>query len=197
MSARVPLGVVLGSVGFFHWARVPAYFGTLPRIRAALDPQPAERVLEVGCGTGMCTRVAPGPYVGIDTSLAYLRFAGRRARGGRASFAAMSADALAFRPDAFDKALIVNVLHHLPDAVVGTLLSDLRRLVRGPVVIVELAPELANPLEHFFIRHDRGEHIRRRAALAALVSRHYRVVDEELFHNAMRTAPQILLRLLP
>src|SRR5512143_3442451 len=98
----------------FHYLRRPIYLGTLPRLSAALALAPQESLLDVGCGTGTCAALTNGGrYVGIDTSLSYLRYCRRRLAGGRFEFLAMSAFESAFADRAFDKAIVINVVHHL------------------------------------------------------------------------------------
>lgn len=183
------------NAALFDVTRAIAYAGTYPRLAAALALRDGERLLDLGCGTGVAARLRRGSYVGVDPTWGGLTVAQRRVPGG--SFAAMSAGALGFRRDAFDKAVCVNVVHHLDAALLDAALLELRRVVRGRVVVLDVAPELANPLERFFIRHDRGEHVRSRDGLRALLARRYTIEREEVFHNTFRTVPQALFVLIP
>lgn len=192
-----PLQRVIQDRRLFHYTRPLMYWGSLPRFQAALALRPGERLLDVGCGTGICAGFARGPYLGIDTSLDSLLFARAHAGGGEHEFVAMRADALGLRPRSFDKALIVNVAHHLDDAEVDGLLCAVREVVSGTVVLVDLAPDVANAAEHLLIRYDHGEYMRPRAALRPLVARRYAVEHEETFHNTLRIVPQVLFRLVP
>lgn len=181
----------------FHHLRRPLYWGSLGRVEAALGLQDGERLLDVGCGTGQCARLARGPYVGIDTAIPYLRFARQRQRDGERGFVAMSAFDCAFPERAFDRALLINMVHHLDDVAATRLLAQLRRVVRRRVVLMEAAPEIANPIERFLLRHDRGDHVRGGPALRALVEPHFEIEAEERFHNFLHISPQVLLSLRP
>jgi len=187
------------SVGgcLFHYTRVPAYWGTTERIERALELRPNERLLDVGCGTGIWTSLARGFYVGLDTDLALLRYAARRATEARTALVKMSALDLGFVGQAFDRAVIINVIHHLDDLTVDRLLAQLKRVVRTRVVVADVAPEYANRVEAFFNRHDRGAHIRSTEALRNLLARHYTIEREEAFHNWLHTTSQVLFTLAP
>ena len=74
LAERVIHRVVQNSA-FFYYARTHFYWGTMRRMRRALDLQPGERLLDVGCGSGMGAGLTKGTYIGVDTEMAYLRFA--------------------------------------------------------------------------------------------------------------------------
>ena len=181
----------------FHHTRWPVYWGVMPRIRAALDLAVGERLLDVGCGTGMCAPLARGPYLGIDTALASLAFAHRRFAGPQRHIAAMSAGAMGVVPGSFEKCAVVNVAHHLDDAALDTLLGEIRKVVGGAVVVVDPAPDIGNAVERAILRHDRGEYVRPRGALRARLARRYEIEHEETFHNRLHILPQVLFRLRP
>ncbi len=113
------------------------------RARAAyldlLAPMPGERVLDVGCGSGVVTRdlarrVAPGGRaVGLDPSTALLAVADElAAEAGLADQIAWregDARALPFDDGAFDAALAVTALCHIPDG--ERAVPELVRVVRS------------------------------------------------------------------
>ncbi len=197
MRSPTPMSSLLDLGPVFHYLRIPGYWGLLDRLAVELAPRPDERVLDVGCGTGLAARLAPGHYVGVDASLPYLRMTRRWARAATVSVAQTDGAVLPFRDGAFDKAIVVNVVHHLDDDAVDRLLAELRRTVRGDVVLADADPEKANPLEAFLLRHDRGDHIRPHATLRARLARRYRVASEQRFHNAIHTIPQVVFKLSP
>jgi hypothetical protein len=110
-----------------------------------LQPGEGDRVLEVGCGSGlgelMLALLEPGRvrYVGIDRRRDRLRQA-RQAAGDRGlslGLAAAEAAALPFRAGAFASALCVGVLQHAGDP--AALVRELARVTQahGRVLIVE------------------------------------------------------------
>jgi SAM-dependent methyltransferase len=192
------LAIDTGAV--FHYARFPLYWGTLGRLRSALQLRDGERVLDVGCGTGIGVAVTRGTraaYVGIDTDATYVRFARAQRGGSPCDFAEMSAADLGFVERAFDKAVVINVLHHLPEAALDRLLMELARVVRERVVLCDWATDGHNAISAFVARHDRGEHIRTRSELRRLLQRHYVVQHEEVFMNRLHIISQVLFTLAP
>jgi len=104
---------------------------------AALDLNPADRVLEVGCGPGhalrlMAARVSRGTIHGIDPSPVMLAQARRRNQractAGRIRLCRARAEQLPFADSSFDKILAVNVAYFWLDPV-GTL-AEIRRVLR-------------------------------------------------------------------
>jgi SAM-dependent methyltransferase len=182
----------------FYYLRRPLYWGSLARLREALSLLPGERLLDVGCGTGMCAPLADrGPYVGIDDTIDYVRFAASRWQNAQRSFAVMDAFACGFAPATFDKAILINMVHHLDAPSVAALFDQLRRIVRGRVVVMDAAPEIANPVERLVLRCDRGDHIRSAERLRPLFGRDFEIEREERFHNALHIVPQVIFTLRP
>jgi ubiquinone/menaquinone biosynthesis C-methylase UbiE len=104
---------------------------------------PGVRVLDVGCGTGVVTRdlaarVGPrGHVVGMDPSRAFLREARRRTRAPGVRFRPGDGTDLPFRDGAFDVAVAVTVLLHVPSS--DRVLAEMRRVVRpgGTVAVLD------------------------------------------------------------
>ena len=106
-----------------------------------LDPQPGERVLDAGCGTGIFTGgvLARGAAVtGIDLSLPMLQ--GALTRHQEARFTAACADlrALPFPNACFDRAWSMTAIEFIADA--ATALAELERVTRpgGTIVVTTL-----------------------------------------------------------
>jgi len=111
-------------------------------VRDALAAQPAERILDVGCGPGfyvqeLLDEVGPaGSIVGVDASADMLAVAGRRCEGwANVDFRQADATDLPVGEAEFDAALSVQVLEYVDDATRA--LRELHRALKpgGRVVV--------------------------------------------------------------
>ena len=111
----------------------------------ALDLQPGQRVLDVGCGPGfycleIATEIGPdGQVTGIDASLPMLELASRRCDAyPNVTFKPGDVAALPVDDEAFDRALCVQVLEYVDAATAG--LSEIYRKLRpgGRLVVWDI-----------------------------------------------------------
>lgn len=100
----------------------------------AVADLPAQRILDVGCGTGllldMLAQRMDGPeLVGIDPVTAMLAVA-RQRLGRRAALLKGRAEELPFADGAFQLVTCSNALHYFPDAAAA--LGEMRRVLAPP-----------------------------------------------------------------
>lgn len=154
-------------------------------IREILQRLPAGRdYLDVGCGPSSSLRGVGLSPVGLDILASY--GASYRREGGRA-VTGSSAD-LPFRDGVFDGVWTFGLLHHLPDDTARRTVRDMLRVCRagGAVVLFDaVLPEPAwrRPLSWAIRRLDRGRHMRRQAALEALLAERERWTCERLCYS--------------
>ncbi|HMC06277.1 MAG TPA: class I SAM-dependent methyltransferase [Solirubrobacterales bacterium] len=129
------------------WVEAPHPMITRARLREILEPEPGERVLEVGPGTGYYT-IDLAEWVGahgsveiVDIQQEMLDHTVRRARErGLWNVEATRADAreLPYDPDSFDAAVMITVLGEVPDQ--DEALRAVTRVLRpgGRLVVGEL-----------------------------------------------------------
>jgi SAM-dependent methyltransferase len=176
----------------FHYGR---WLGNgdraLREVAAALAATPDERVVDIGCGTGGFCRAVPGRYVGIDVDPDYVAFARHRWGSVRRRFERVALADLDAGPG-FDKAMLINCLHHLSDAEATAVLGRLREVVRRRLVVLDADPEDANRLQAALLALDRGDFIRSRAAQRVLLEEHFRITHEGRFPNTPHTLVQAL-----
>ena len=94
-----------------------------------LGLSPADRVLDIGCGTGVTTRAVSeraASVVGVDHSQSQLTRATRK--GLDAALVRADAESLPFPDDAFDAVVSVGTIIYLPDPVAA--LDEARRVTR-------------------------------------------------------------------
>lgn len=157
------------------------------RVVELAAPRPGDRVLDVGCGTGVVSFAAArrltggGRLVGIDLSEGMLRYArakvARTGLAGRVEFRRMDAEALELPEGSFDVALSMFALRHFPhpDAALAQMFRVLRPGGRLAVAVGS-APRLAS-------RAGVGAAIRRLRALAgSLIGRRDLVACAYLDH---------------
>ncbi len=117
------------------------------RIVRLANLTPEERVLDVGCGTGVLTRLAAeqaAEAVGIDAAPEMIAVAKAKAakQGAKVDFRAALIEALPF-PDAhFDVAFSTLMIHHLPPALKRTGLREVLRVLKpgGRFLVADFDP---------------------------------------------------------
>lgn len=133
----------------------------------------ANRVLDLGCGTGMLTReFEPEQYFGIDVNARHLRWA--KDRNPRHNFARMDGTSLALCDASVDAVVIGGILHHLSDAEVRKVLREVKRVLlpnKGRLILWEdiESPGPFNVLGHLVHRGDQGEFLRTEKGYSELV----------------------------
>ena len=116
-----------------RWSRLLA-----PQYVAFAGVKNGDRVLDVGTGTGSLasaleTTMSSGEIVGIDPSEAFISYARKNAKSGRARFEVGDAQALRFQDASFDQTMALLVMNFIPDH--NKAIGEMRRVTRSQGVV--------------------------------------------------------------
>jgi len=149
-----------------------------------------ERVVEVGCGTGLYLSALSPTVFGTDLSVAYVRFL----KGKGLRVFASDACALAIRSGSVGLVYCINVLHHLDDEAVRAVLGEMWRVCRpeGTLVVVDIVqpPAHGNHLGRLLRWLDRGGFVRQCEHFKALIQAWADAVTEDVVFMDLHSYPQ-------
>ena len=137
----------------------------------------SDRVLDVGCGTGVLTRMiadrleaaAGGESVGIDAAAKMIEVARKKRASEKCRFEVMAAEALAFDDMSFDAVVSSLFFHHVPLDLKQKALAEAYRVLKpgGRLVIADMHTPttwMGSLVSHtsrwFFMQPQIGENIR-------------------------------------
>lgn len=113
-----------------------------------LNPQPADTLLDLGCGTGvLCQKIAHhlnpeqgGMITGIDAAGKMIEAAREKRGSGHCRFEAMAAEQLSFADGSFDAVVSNLFYHHVPLDLKQQSLSEAYRVLKsgGRLVIADM-----------------------------------------------------------
>ena len=159
----------------FHAARfmlVGSQRATKRLLREHLAAGAEETVLDVCCGVGEFAEAVTGRYVGVDLNERFIQGARRRHAGDdRKRFEVADVLGSQYPAGHFDKAMLVNSLHHFSDEEATRLLIELRRITRTLIVVVDADGTPRGVVRRLLLAMDRGHFMRTPARLAEVVGR--------------------------
>jgi SAM-dependent methyltransferase len=162
-----------------RWVVEGGFVGEHRVIAAELRPfaDAERRFLDFGCGTGQFAADFPAERnVGMDKTRPDVEYAAANRPGG---YGVMDGSALALADATFDAALVLGVIHHLPDAIVRASVAELNRVLRPDATLLVIEdvppPTIWNVPGHIMHWLDRGDHIRTDADYRALFEPYFTV----------------------
>lgn len=139
----------------------PVHAGLMRHFKEHFSLRPGARVLDVGCAIGYYRPLFQEyHYCGMDVEHARLRYANKKSNSW---LVCQSAEALGFKEETFDLVFCANVVHHLNDATLVKMLSQIKHILKpeGQAVIYDVYRQ---PGQNFLMRMsyalDFGDYIR-------------------------------------
>ncbi len=114
--------------------------GTRQKVIKLCQLNPGDKVLDVCTGTGelaLAFARLGAEVTGIDIVDSMLVRAEKKSNGNKPSWLNMDATALKFPANYFDISTLSLALHHMPEATQNQVLSEMARVTRRKVVLVE------------------------------------------------------------
>lgn len=142
-----------------------------------LDPKPSDRVLDLGCGTGVLTRLIAdkleardgGTSVGIDAAAKMIAVARKRRSRDTCRFHVAAAESLPFEDESFDAVVSSLFFHHIDLDLKKKTLAESFRVLRpgGRLIIADmhvpttwLGSIVSHTARWFFMQPQIGENTR-------------------------------------
>jgi SAM-dependent methyltransferase len=152
-----------------------------------VKPQPGEKILDIGCGTGEIVRYLAGcEYLGIDRHQPYITYAQQTFGSAGRFICADVADHIDAFDSRFDVILANGLLHHLDDDLAHRLfelghraLAENGRLITvDPCYFVD-----QSRITRFIVSRDRGQNVRWREQYVELARPTFQNVAGKLWHG--------------
>lgn len=164
-----------------------------------LQENPNGKVLDVGCGPGLNSRIfsSCSTYVGIDISERYISEA-QRSFGDWGEFFTLSALEIDQLPHGnFDLVILSGVLHHLTDGEVSVFFKKIKQKLSKTASIVILEPTFkkGRHVANLIVSMDRGLHVRWPTELKELIDSDLAIKDEIFVEQHFPPYQRILLKL--
>lgn len=149
------------------------------RIQKAVALQEGETLLDVGSGPGELSQLFSGDYAGVDYSENYVSYAKKKYPSKK--FFQGNVLELSIPEKSYDVVLLASFIHHFSDAEVEKILSNVAKVARKKVVLLEPCPWKRNPLSWFLLKMDRGAHVRSFEEQRRFVEKYFTLEKAETF----------------
>lgn len=120
--------------------------GIVKKLRMLSDLQPNKKILEIGCGNGVGSKLIleifkPFEFIATDLDKRLIEIAKQKNNGSKAKFEVGNAVNLRFPAKEFDAVIGLSVIHHIPNW--KECIDELHRIIKpsGFLIIKELSIE--------------------------------------------------------
>lgn len=155
-----------------------------------------EQILDIGCGTGeFSVFFKPGNYTGIDIETAYIDYAKKHYQG---KFLIDDATKMFFTNQAFGRAIIQGVLHHLDDQVCAEIFKQMKRVLKlgARILIMEDVISAGDGwLTKKLHSLDKGKNIRTAEQYNNLLRPHFKIIESFKIQSGLCPYQVFLLKL--
>ncbi|OGS22600.1 MAG: hypothetical protein A2252_03205 [Elusimicrobia bacterium RIFOXYA2_FULL_39_19] len=126
-----------------------------------------ETLIDIGCGTGRTSNICTN-YTGVDANEQFIKYAIKK---HNKTFFAMDASRLNFKDKSFDKAVILETMHHVPNDVFINSLNEAKRVTRKMIILADPIKQSKNNLfGRMLIANDLGKYVREKEKYISMIA---------------------------
>lgn len=144
-----------------------------------------KKIIDIACGTGSYSVIAKGEYVGVDLNRKHIKYARKKYGSKRKKFVVGDASSTNYPKNCFDYAFMLSFLHHVSEKDIKKILSEVKRITKKKIIIVDLVPLRYNVLGKFFYKMDQGKFIRPYEKQLQLIRKYIKIKKAKIFRSGM------------
>jgi SAM-dependent methyltransferase len=156
------------------------YSHMFSRISKAVDYKKGDQILDIGCGTGVFSKLFTEGYTGVDASPSFIQYAKKAYPQHR--WYLKKAQNLDFSKGVYDYVLMMNFLHFVKGDDRKPLLQKCSELAGKKVFIMEPLPD-DRKATNFLYKQNRGHQIFNIERLREELNKYLEIEKEEVFFS--------------
>lgn len=167
-------------------------------IRDNIKKYKCHNIIDICCGTGgFADCVKEGKYLGVDNSNDYIKFAQKKYSGNKnRKFIVQDVLTNGLKiTSRFDCALLISTLHHFSDQELDIIFRQLKRNVKGVLIIADLDANPPGLLRKILVQLDRGRFIRSNTEKLSLLKKYFKVLATKTIPSRLAVQCGIVCRI--